>query len=334
VTDLWLAVDGGQSATIAMLATGDGTIRGVGRGGPIRHHTEPGAEADARGSIRAAVGEAIGGIGDDDSIVCCCLALTGSTTFVEAAVRQLAPGAHTVVLASDALAALATGTLGDGGIGLIAGTGTVAVAQGRRGGPLVRGGWGWILGDEGGGYWIGIEGLRAAARHLDGTGPPTALTDALPARMGQPDMAGVRERMTRPDLDRAQVAGLAEEVDSIAVDGDAVAMSIMDEATRRLSSLVLATIRSAGFLEPDEGVVVGSGGVLRSERVVAGLTRILGDEAPAHRFVMPGVAPVIGAFYLALREHGMSISEVTRARIEQSGADHELSRKAGSRARS
>jgi glucosamine kinase len=334
VTDLWLAVDGGQSATIAMLATGDGIIRGVGRGGPIRHHTEPGAEADARQALGAAVGAALGGVGSGDTIVCASLSLTGSVAFVEAAVRELVPGAHVVVLASDALAALAAGTLGAGGIGLIAGTGTVAVAQGRRGGPIVRGGWGWLLGDEGGGFWIGLEGLRAAARALDGTGPGTRLSEVLPARLGHPAMRGVRERMTRPDLDRAEVAALAEEVDSTAKDGDAVAVSILDEAARRLAALVLATIEGAAFLEQDERVVVGSGGVLRSGRVVAGLRQRLEEQAPGFRFVVPGVAPVIGAYYLALLEHGIPISEATRERIVADGATHELGRKAGSSVRS
>ena len=334
MTELFLAVDGGQSATISVLASGDGAIRGVGRGGPIRHHTEPDAEGYARQAIRAAVGKATGVVGEGDTIVRCCLALTGSVAFVEAAVRELVPGAHVVVLESDALAALATGTMGGGGIGLIAGTGTVAVAQGRRGGPVTRGGWGWLLGDEGGGFWIGLEGLRAAARHQDGTGPATRLTEVLPARLGETDVHGVRERLARPDLERAHVAALAEDVDAIAEDGDAVAMSILDDAARRLSALVLATVDGAEFLEPDERVVVGSGGVLSSSRVGTRLSRILAEHAPEFRLVVPGMAPVVGAYFLALREHGIAITDGVRARIVEDGAVHELGRKTAASVRS
>jgi glucosamine kinase len=334
LSDLWLAVDGGQTATIAIVAGIDGTIRGVGRGGPIRHHTESRADVDARTAIKAAVGDAIAGIAGEETVVCCCLSLTGSTVIAESAVRELLPETHTLVLASDALAALATGTLGSGGIGLIAGTGVVAVAKGRSGGPIRRGGWGWLLGDEGGGFWIGLQGLRAAARHLDGTGPRTTLAQVLPASLRQIDMHGVREHMNRLDLDRAEVASLARDVDSIADGGDAVAISILDEASRRLSSLVLATIEGAAFLEPDERVVVGSGGVLQSSRVVASLSRILADEVPEYRFVLPGAAPVVGAWYLALRDHGMTITEATRARIVADGADLELLRKTDVMARS
>jgi glucosamine kinase len=327
VSELWLAVDGGQTATIAIVAAADGTILGVGRGGPIRHHTEIGADHDARRAMKAAVGGAMGGVTDGDTIACCCLALTGSDAVAEATVRELLPGAHTLVLESDALAALATGTLGSGGIGLIAGTGTVAVAQGRRGGPIRRGGWGWLLGDEGGGFWIGLEGLRAAARHLDGSGPATGLAAALPGRLGQPGMAGVAELLTGQGLDRARVAGLTEYIAAAADRGDPVAESILDEAVARLGSMVEATIAAALFLEPDERIVVGSGGVLRITRVVAGLRQRLTNTVPEYRFVVPDIPPVIGAFYLALRDHGFEVSEATRSRIVEQAAARDLGRK-------
>jgi glucosamine kinase len=323
--DLWLAVDGGQSATVAIVATVDGTIRGVGRGGPIRHHTEMGADDDARRAIIDAVGGAIAEI-DGGAVVGACLALTGSDGVAEATVRDLLPGAHIRVLDSDALAALATVTLG-GGIGLIAGTGTVAVAQGRRGGPIRRGGWGWLLGDEGGGFWIGLEALRAAARDLDGTGPQTRLTETLPARLGQTDMAGVTELLTGQRLERAQVASLTVDVVALADGGDPVAVAIIDEAARRLSTLVLATINAAPFLDPDERLVAGCGGVLRAERIVSRLAQGVAEGAPGFRLVAPDVPPVIGAWCLALRDRGLDVPEAVRARMAEQGAALELGRK-------
>jgi N-acetylglucosamine kinase-like BadF-type ATPase len=232
-----------------------------------------------------------------------------------------------VVLESDALAALATVTLGGGGIGLIAGTGTVAVAQGRRGGPIRRGGWGWLLGDEGGGFWIGLEALRAAARHVDGTGPTTSLTTTLPGRLRQVDMHGVAELLTGQGLERAQVAALTEDVAAIADNGDGVAGSILDEAARRLSSLLVATIGAAPFLETDERIVVGSGGVLRIPRVVAGLGQHLAMDVSDYRLVVPDLPPVIGAYYLGLRDHGIPIPEATRIRIVEQGIALQVDRK-------
>jgi glucosamine kinase len=321
VSEVWLFVDGGQTAMIAVAIDADGTIRGVGRGGAIRHHTEVGAPDAALVAVRHAVGDALSDLPEDARVVFVCLSLTGSEDFVVPAVRELVPDARVLVLESDALAALAAGTLGSGGIGLIAGTGTVAVARGRRGGPVRRGGWGWLLGDEGGGFWIGLEALRAAARHVDGTGPPTRLAETLPAALRQSDMHGVSELLSGQGLDRAAVAALTRDVDAIADDGDAVAIAILEAAAHHLAALVLATIEAAPFLEPDERALVAAGGVLRSRIVSGCLAQVLAASAPAFRLIEPSVPPVIGAYYLGLIEHGLPVSDTIHARVvEQSGA--------------
>jgi hypothetical protein len=120
---------------------------------------------------------------------------------------------------------------------------------------------------------------------------------------------------------------LAEDVVELAEDGDAVAGAILDEAAGRLSALLLATIDAAPFLDPDEHVVVGSGGVLRAGRIVSRLSQTLAEGASDYRLVVPDVPPVIGAWYLALREHGIPIPDTTRSRIVEQGVALQLSRK-------
>lgn len=318
MSDLWLAVDGGQTATIAVVATSGGQVRGVGRGGPLRHELDPDAEGLARRAIAGAVGEALRSFSDEDAVVLGCLALTGSQAFAEAAVRRLVPAAELVVLENDAVAALAAGTLGGGGVGLIAGTGSVAVATGRRGDFIQRGGWGWMMGDEGGAFWIGLEALRAAARHRDGTGPQTQLTTALPAMLGKADLGQVRDHVTGGRIDRTAIAGLAPGVVKLAASGDAAAASIIDESAFRLSELVTATIAAAAFLEPDERVIVGGGGVLQQGgRVAKRVAELLADRASSFAFVVPHVPPVIGALYLGLRHRGVTIDDRIRTQVER-----------------
>lgn len=328
MTELFLAVDGGQTATIAIMVTVDGAIVGVGRGGPLRHRSEPSAATDARRVIEAAVGGALEGRREDDTLVCCCLALTGSEAFAEAAVRSIVPGSHIRVLENDALAALASGTVGGGGVGLIAGTGSVAVAAGRDGGPVQVGGWGWLLGDEGGASWIGLEGLRAAARAIDGTGPTTILVETLPAWLAAASLQHLRDDLTRDGLDRRRVAALAEAVVAAADAGDVVAAAIADDAADRLASLVMAALRAAPFLESDERLVVPSGGVVRpGGRIITRLRDALANAVPDVRVVLPEVPPVVGAFYLALSEHGMAVSDETRSRLRDEATAWDLWRK-------
>lgn len=306
--ELFLAVDGGQSATVAVLADGEGTILGVGRGGPIRHHEEPDAEAFVRRGLSVAVGEAMRGA-EGRTIAVCCLAMTGSGGTADRLVRDIVAADQYLMLENDSFAALASGTGGAGGVGLISGTGSVALAKSRSGEYVIRGGWGWLLGDEGSGFWIAMEALKAAAREVDGTGPSTALTAALPGVLGQQTMREVYNVVTGQRLDRTAIAALTTTVVAIAESGDEVATEILERAATHLTTLVLATTDAAPFLSADEQVVVACGGVLSPDGwVVRQVTEQLAKRAPALRVVSPTVPPVIGAYYLALTERGSPAS--------------------------
>lgn len=316
MTDLILAVDGGQTGTVAVLATMDGSIRGVGRGGPIRHHEEADAEDFVRDSLLGSVTGAMRGALDGDSVAISCLAMTGSAGIADRVIREIVSARRYTALESDTYAALASGTGGGGGIGLIAGTGTVALAHGRGGDDVLVGGWGWLLGDEGGGFWIAVEALKAAARDVDGTGPHTDLTHELPSILGQTDMRDAYNLVTGRKLDRTAIAALATSVVTIAEAGDRIAAAILDSAADHLTELVVATIAAAAFLEPDERLVVPSGGVLRADGwVLTRLTKQLVERAPEFQMVVPNVPPVIGAYYLALLAHGIPIDHALRDRV-------------------
>lgn len=316
MSGLFLAVDGGQSGTVAVLGTADGTIVGVGRGGPIRHHEEADAERLVRESLFAAVTEAMSGATDGGEVVMSCLAVTGSGSIADRVIRELVSTGRYLLLESDICAALASGTGGAGGIGLIAGTGTVALAQGRRGDRVILGGWGWLLGDEGGGFWIAMEALKAAVRDVDATGPSTVLSSELPQILGQFDMREVYNLVTGQRLDRTAVASLATSVVALAEAGDGVAASILDRAADHLSELVVATVAAAAFLDPDERVVVACGGVLRADGwVVTRLAAHLEQRVPEFTIVVPAVPPVIGAYYLALKELGVPIDAALQERV-------------------
>ncbi len=316
MTDLFLAIDGGQSGTAAVLATADGTILGVGRGGPVRHHEDLDAETFVRDGMLAAVTQAMSGAHSRGTVVICCLAMTGSSAIAERVVRELVQAKRYVVLGNDTFAALASGTAGDGGIGLIAGTGTVALALGRSGEHVLLGGWGWLLGDQGGGFWIAMEALKAAARDVDGTAPHTVLTSELPRLLGQHDMRAVYNVVTGQRLDRTAIAAMTTSIVTIAEAGDHVAAGILDNAASQLTKLVVATIAAAPFLEPDERVVVACGGVLHAGGwVVTRLAEHLAERAPGYKVVVPAVPPVIGALYLALKERGIQIDDTLRDRV-------------------
>ena len=142
--------------------------------------------------------------------------------------------AQRAVVTSDAVIAHAGALDGRPGVVLIVGTGVVALAVGADGALRTADGWGPLLGDEGGGAWIGTTGLRAALRALEGRGPATELADAARARFGRPETWPARL------TDAAELASFAPDV--LAAQGDAVASAIVAAAAASLA----ATARAVG----------------------------------------------------------------------------------------
>jgi len=186
-----------------------------------------------------------------------------------------AAGARAVLFVSDALISY-VGALGlAGGAVVAAGTGAVAVGTDARGGWRKVDGWGHLLGDEGGGAWIGRAGLAAALRHLDGRpGGSAALLDALNRRFGTPAEL-VQELYTRADR-ASLLARFVPDVAAAAADGDPQAAAILDRAGTLLAETALAA------LPPDAPRVVSYAGSL-----IPSVPRL--REAFARRLAADGV---------------------------------------------
>ena len=145
--------------------------------------------------------------------------------------------ADRVVVVSDvtlALEALGSPT----GAVLVAGTGSIAIGRGPDGTTERQGGYGWQMGDQGGGYWIGLEALRAVGLAYDGRGPATSLSSGISAAISAVDFRDVVAWSTIASP--REVAGLARAVMEAAATGDAVATAIVDRAAEWLSGLLRA----------------------------------------------------------------------------------------------
>ncbi|MDL5156697.1 N-acetylmuramic acid 6-phosphate etherase [Actinomycetospora termitidis] len=246
-----IAVDLGRSG--ARIAAADRrwvTTTGAGLG-------DPGGAAAVAAVVRAAVGPLPAG---------CTLAVgvPGALTRPDEAVALAEAltsgrdGAATAVVTSDVIAWHAGAFGGHGaGVVLAVGTGAVALGVDREGTVRRVDGRGLLLGDAGGGAWIGQAGLRAAVRALDGAGPRTALVDPARAVLaGRPSTPG-------------DLAAFAPAVLEAAESGDPVAARIVEEAVTQL----VATTRGAG--EP-VALVGGLATALSARLRAAGLTLVDG----------------------------------------------------------
>ncbi len=161
------------------------------------------------------------------------------------------------------------------GIILYAGTGSVAFAIDDRSNSHQIGGWGYLLGDEGGGYWIGREAIRHAMSEIETKAEfiSDSLTSQLLNVIGGKDWSSVKSFVYSQE--RSAIAALSKLVDTSASEGDINAIKIIQKAAEHLAHLVQRMDDSlATTLLP----VQFTGGISRSSMVNQELHKILPER--------------------------------------------------------
>ena len=125
---------------------------------------------------------------------------------------------------------------GKEGISIVAGTGSVCVGRNREGETLRVGGWGHLLADEGSGYAIGRDALKAITRYWDGCAEETSLVNAVAENL---QISSSQELVTYVyGNDKSSVALISRIVEKEAINGDRVANNILIENAKQLAELV------------------------------------------------------------------------------------------------
>jgi N-acetylglucosamine kinase-like BadF-type ATPase len=146
------------------------------------------------------------------------------------------------------------------GVAVIAGTGSIAFGRNATGQRERAGGWGHIFGDEGSGWALGKEGLRAIAEHIDGLGPATALTALVQEAWSLDDPSQVVSRAYDPATGKREIAVLSSLVIEAGCNDDEVANHIIGTEAGKLANQVVAVARRLGFT--DALPLAMSGGLL------------------------------------------------------------------------
>lgn len=309
--ELYLGVDGGQSHTAAVISDGEGNLLGRGRSGPSGHAQQPGGQERLRRAITESVGGALrsaglGSVAETEFASAHC-AMTGGADFKEEAIRSVLRARHLRV-GHDAPAALAGATGGGPGIVVIAGTGSVAYGEKADGGWLRLGGWGYIFGDEGGGFWTALQGVRRAMLADDGLAEPTALSALALEHFDSPDLMALAMGVYGDEISRDRFASFAEKVHEAAAGGDRSAQEIITEGATYLAALSSAVARRL-HLSEQEARVACVGGVFKGALVREAFAGALARRLPRARIIPARFDPVIGALLLAYREAAFGPTE-------------------------
>ncbi|MGH9559857.1 MAG: N-acetylglucosamine kinase, partial [Terracidiphilus sp.] len=226
---------GGGTNTRAAVFT-NGKIVGRGQSGSIKR-LRVGAEA-AEANLRAALQEAYvqAGVKGVDG-ACCGIAsptMPGVKEWVTAVFNDFGVARSEVV--GDVDIALDAAFEGGPGILQIAGTGSNCVGRAPDGCFESAGGWSSRLGDEGSGYWIGVNSVRRALHALDRDGA-CGIIPAVMKIWGTKDMdefINLGDGTPGPDY-----AALAPTINELAEAGDAVAVGALQQAASDLVNFVL-----------------------------------------------------------------------------------------------
>lgn len=255
------------------------------------------AASHIQSTIRAALANA--GL-DAADITAAAAGIAGAATdalkpWVIETVRAVLPDAQ-VIHSADYEIALA-GAVGElHGVAVIAGTGSAAYGAHRDGRTLRQGGFGYLLGDEGSGYWLGREALAHAMREMDGRATPSALTPRVLAAIGASHPLEIIPWLYQSGAPRtADVAALAPLVIAISEEGDRVAQAYVARAASELAQMVRHIQQT---LSLKDAPVAFIGGLLeRDNRLVEVLMRRLHlKQRPVAKY-----SPAIGAAILAAR---------------------------------
>ncbi|HST55043.1 MAG TPA: BadF/BadG/BcrA/BcrD ATPase family protein [Solirubrobacteraceae bacterium] len=305
-----MGVDGGATKTLAAVLDLEHSRLHLGRGGPSNPDAA-GAQAASR-AVLDACAQAIEGAGITDSdVVSAVLAIAGTDT---AAVAREVETGHPDgwIVVNDVVAAWSTATGAQPGVGVISGTGSNVFGVGPRGRPWRVGGWGHVLGDEGSGYWFGVQAIKAALRDREASGPETALSDAAVEFFAVANVEELGALVYAKPLTKGEIAAFAVQIAKVAEQGDAVARELFERGARELGAQIVAVIRQTELGGPFPVGLIGSA-FKAGPMFVEPLTDVVRAAAPQARLAVVEMAPVGGSLMLAARAAGCE------ARIDPAG---------------
>jgi N-acetylglucosamine kinase-like BadF-type ATPase len=295
-----IGIDAGGTKTMCLLADESGRIVGEARGGGA--NLQAAGELEVEKVLHHVMDAAIGDRAIRPEAIC--LGIAGvdrpeDTAAVQGIMRRIGYQAKIVVV-NDALVALVAGAgEGEGGV-VVAGTGSIAYGRDASGRAARAGGWGYLLGDEGGGFWIGRAALMAVVRQFDGRGPATLLTPMILDHLDLSTPKQLIHEIYYRDVHRHTIAGIAGLVQRAMEQHDAIAAEILARAGAELASAaasVIGRLEMRGRAFP----TVLAGGIFRGIPWLAGdVTRRLSEIAPRTAVHRLEVEPAAGAVRLAL----------------------------------
>jgi N-acetylglucosamine kinase-like BadF-type ATPase len=301
-----LAIDGGGTKTYLLITENDGTVLADAQSGPLSLEVVDKIEAQKNLFEALEIAEKKTNR-SEISLTKCLIGLAGIDTqnelenanhFFSSILKNKVNGPITVV--NDSKIALASGSLSPNAIILIAGTGSNCIGKSDTGEEAKAGGLGYLLTDEGSGYFIGDKILRSAIQSFEGRGPKTVLEDLIKTRFQIKDILELKEKINVHNFQKTTISQLSHLLSQALEANDQVARDILKEANLELIKMVYAVGTKLNFQTKDFDLVLTGSlfsiGLINFDY----FTKKIKENFPKVNPILPTDPPVYGALKLLL----------------------------------
>jgi len=305
MSKIFIGVDGGSTKTHSVVMRQDGVVLGEFISGSTNINSV-GRETAYKNFAESVVGALKNANVSEQSVTAVGIGMSGVDTPEEVEDRK--KWVNTLFkrpvisnIQNDGVIALVSGTKKLYGIVIISGTGAIVV--GINNDQVYRAsGWGPILGDEGSGFCVGQDLLKAVCHNEDG-GPDTILHKMVLNELKLPSARQIID-WTYKDTAWARIASLTPLVFQAANVGDKVAIQILEDNVALMIRNIKLVYKKAGFSSQTQTPIVLSGGNLTHEKGEGIYAKILykhlEKEFKNIQILLPVLSAPVAAAYLAI----------------------------------
>jgi N-acetylglucosamine kinase-like BadF-type ATPase len=204
------------------------------------------------------------------------------------------------IITNDAVTALYGGVGGAEGVILISGTGSICYGRNSEGETKRAGGWGHLIGDEGSGYYIGINAINRIARAHDGVEERTVMSDLILEHLKLENASGLIEYVYRSGVGKSEIASLARLVDEAYTQGDSIAEEILLKAAFELFLISKAVVDSLKLNSKEATLAVNGSVIEKNQCISSEFKRLMKRNYPLVEVVNMKNDAAYGAVLMAI----------------------------------
>ena len=194
---------------------------------------------------------------------------------------------------------------------VISGTGSMALHRNAEGSIRHAGGWGYILGDEGSGYSIGLSGIKAAIRAFENSDEKSLLIDECLKYFSIDNIYDLIDLYYDKTVSRKITAAFAKNVISIAESGDKTAEYIVRNEAKLLAETVVALL-----IDSDKNIPIGLwGGIFQHNKYFSNIFIEHLENSGFCNVKLINFTPEVGAIFACIKSEGAEVLDIVKNNI-------------------